>query len=199
MLILKLLPAVIRSNKNFQNYLIAQIILAFGSMAVGFLLVYAIQRWHISDSQAASYGIAQLVTQSAANLALGFLADRKGHKLVLEISIALSIASFIAALAAPDPNWFYLVFALRGITSAGTFVSATSLPLEFSEPQDRPTYIGLASTLPGFAGAIAPMIAGGLAALTGYPFLFIASAALSLAAFGYLRWVVHEPRYHLKS
>jgi MFS family permease len=191
----KALPAVIRSNKNFENFLIAQVISAFGGLAVGFLLVYGIQRWQLSDGQAASYGIALLLAQSLANLVLGFLADRKGHKLVLEISIAVSIASFVVALFAPDPAWFYLVFALRGVVAAGSFVSSMSLPLEFSAPQDRPTYIGLASTVPGIAGAVAPMIAGGLATFTGYPALFLASALISALAFGMMRWGVRDPRH----
>ncbi len=191
----KALPAVIRSNKNFENFLIAQVISAFGGLAVGFILVYGIQRWQLSDGQAASYGIALLLAQSLANLVLGFLADRKGHKLVLEISIAMSIASFGVALFAPDPAWFYLVFALRGVVAAGSFVSSMSLPLEFSAPQDRPTYIGLASTVPGIAGALAPMVAGGLATFTGYPALFLASALISALAFGMMRWGVRDPRH----
>ena len=191
----KALPAVIRSNKNFENFLIAQMVSAFGALAAGFLIVHGIERWRISDGQAASFGIALLLAQSLANLGLGFLADRKGHKLVLEITIAMSVASFVAALFAPDPAWFYLVFALRGVVGAGNFVSGMSLPLEFSKPQDRPTYIGLASTLPGIAGAVAPMVAGGMAAFTGYPALFLASAVISAGAFGLMRWVVKDPRH----
>jgi MFS family permease len=191
---LKTIPQVIRSNPNFRNYLIAQIISAVGAMAGGFLMVFALSRWNIPDGQAASFSIAMLVGQSAANLIFGYLADRKGHKIVLEISIIFNIATFILALVAASPEWFFAVFALRGISLAGNFVSGMSLPLEFSEPQDRPTYIGLAGTLPGTAGAIAPILAGILASALGYPVLFSVSIVIAIASLGCLHWVVRDPR-----
>jgi MFS family permease len=168
-------------------------------MAGGFLLVYAIERWTLSDGRAATYNIVLMVGQSAANLFLGFLADRKGHKLVLEISILLNISSFILALLAPSPAWFYVIFALRGMNMAGNFISGLSLPLEFSEPQDRPTYIGLASTLPGIAGTIAPILAGILAGTVGYPLLFTITTAIAIVAFGMMKWLVRDPRHLLKA
>jgi len=194
----KSLPETLRSNPNFQKYIVTQIVSIFGAMAGGFLLVYAIERWTLSDGRAATYNVVLLIGQSAANLFLGFLADRKGHKLVLEISILLNLLSFILALLATSPAWFYAIFALRGMNMAGNFISGLSLPLEFSEPQDRPTYIGLASTIPGIAGIIAPILAGVLAGLIGYPMLFAITAVIAIAAFGMMKWLVRDPR-HLAS
>jgi len=191
----KALPKTLRSNPNFQRYLLTQIVSAFGAMASGFLLVYAIERWTIPDGKAATYTIALLIGQSAANLLLGFLADHKGHKIVLEISILSNIACFVLALFAPSPVWFYAIFALRGMNLAGNFISGLSLPLEFSEPQDRPTFIGLASTLPGIAGTIAPLIAGVLAGIIGYPVLFAITTVIAIIAFGLMKWLVRDPRH----
>jgi MFS family permease len=191
----KALPNTLHSNPNFQKYILTQIVSAFGAMASGFLLVYAIERWTISDGRAATYNIVLLIGQSAANLFLGFLSDRKGHKLVLEISILLNIASFILALLASSPLWFYAIFALRGMNMAGNFISGLSLPLEFSQPQDRPTYIGLASTIPGIAGTIAPILAGALAGTLGYPLLFAITSVIACIAYGMLKWLVRDPRH----
>ncbi len=191
----KALPQTIRSNPNFQSFLLAQIVSSFGAMASGFLLVYAIERWTLSDGKAATYNIAFLISLSAANLALGFLADHKGHKIVLEIGLLMNIACFILALVASSPVWFYAIFALRGINNAGNFISGLSLPLEFSEPQDRPTFIGLASTLPGIAGTFAPLLAGVLAGFIGYPPLFAITAVIALIAYGMMKWLVRDPRH----
>jgi len=191
----KALPRTLRSNPNFQRYLLTQIVSAFGAMASGFLLVYAIERWTISDGRAATYNIALLIGQSLANLLLGFLADRKGHKLVLEISILSNITCFILALLASSPVWFYAIFALRGINLAGNFISGLSLPFEFSEPQNRPTFIGLASTLPGVAGTIAPLLGGILAGIAGYPPLFAITTVIAIASLGMMRWLVRDPRH----
>ena len=139
--------------------------------------------------------IALLIGQSIANLLLGFLADRKGHKLVLEISILSNITCFILALLASSPVWFYAIFALRGINLAGNFISGLSLPFEFSEPQNRPTFIGLASTLPGVAGTIAPLLGGILAGIAGYPPLFAITTVIAIASLGMMRWLVRDPRH----
>lgn len=195
----KTLPNTLRSNPNFQRYILTQIVSTFGAMATGFLLVYAIEHWTLSDGNAATFSIALLMGQSAANLFLGFLADRRGHKLVLEISILLNITSFILALIASSPIWFYAIFALRGMNGAGNFISGLSLPFEFSEPRDRPTYIGLASTLPGIAGILAPLLGGGLASIFGYPTLFAISTVIAVIAFGMMKWLVLDPRHLVKA
>lgn len=188
------LPQVVRSNPNFRNFLLTQMLSSFGMMASGFLTVFALSRWPISDGQAASYSIALLVGQSLANLALGFLADRKGHKIVLEISILFNVLSFLLAIISPAPVWFYAVFALRGVGLAGTFVSGMAFPLEFSQPQDRPTYIGLSGTLPGITAAIAPFLGGILASVVGYQPLFLISIALAIGTYYCLHWIVKDPR-----
>jgi MFS family permease len=195
----KALPAVLRANPNFQKYIATQIVSTFGAMASGFLLVYAIERWTISDGQAATYNIALLLGLSAANLLLGFLADHKGHKLVLEIGILANIAVLVLALLASSPAWFYAIFALRGVTQAGGFISGLSLPLEFADPQNRPTFIGLANSLPGIAGALSPLLAGVLARGLGYPLLFAISAAVAIAAYAMMKWLVADPRHALKA
>jgi len=191
----KTLPKTLRSNPNFQRYLITQIVKAFGTMATVYLLVYAIERWSIPDGQAATYSIALLVGQSLANLFFGFFADRKGHKVVLEISILMNVISFILALIAPSPIWFYAIFALRGMNQAGNFISGLSLPFEFCEPHERPTYIGLASTIPGVAFTVAPLIGGTLAKMTGYPILFVISTVIAILSFIMMRWFVRDPRH----
>ncbi len=191
----KSLPATIRANPNFKRYLLTQIVSAFGMMASGLLLVYVIERWAVSDGQAATYNIALLLGQSAANLLLGFLADRKGHKLVLEISIFANILVLGLALVASSPVWFYAVFALRGLTLSGSFISGFSLPLEFTDAQNRPTFIGLANTIPGIAGTVAPLLAGGLAKTLGYPTLFAVCAVIAITAFGMMKWLVRDPRH----
>jgi len=188
------LPKIIQSNPNFRNYLITQVISAFGAMASGFIMVFALHRWEIPDGQAASFTIAILVGQSAANLLFGFIADRKGHKVVLEFSIIFNILAFGLALLAFSPIWFYAIFALRGISLAASFVSGMSFPLEFSEPKDRPTYIGLAGTVPGIAGAIAPILGGVLASAIGYNVLFSVSIFVAVISLGCMHWLVHDPR-----
>ena len=101
-------------------------------MASGFLIVYTAKTWNLPNSQAGAYGIVMQVGLAVSNLFFGFLADRKGHKLSLEISLLLNVLSLLLAIFTPTPAWFYLVFFLRGAVMAGTLISRISIVYEFT-------------------------------------------------------------------
>ncbi len=191
---LRSLPNVLRQDRNFRSYLLAQIIFSLSGMATGFLVVYAVRTWNLPDAQAGAYTVTLQVGLALANLFFGFLADRKGHKLSLEICMALSVVLLIIAIAAPNPFWFYLVFFLRGAVNAGIFISGVSIVYEFTDAESRATYIGLANTLPGVAGAVAPLIGGWLAGAVSYQAMFILATIIGVASWALLRFVVREPR-----
>jgi MFS family permease len=188
------LPSILRADPGFRRYLFVQIVVGLGGMAVGFLAVYAVQRWQLPDSQAGSFTASMLAGQALSNLLFGVLADRKGHKLVLELAaLAGTLAAGLASLA-PAPAWFYAVFALTGASFAGFMLSGIMIVFEFSTPDVRPTYIGLNNTVSGVAAGLAPLLGGWLAGAVGYRGLFVAAFVIGLAGFALLRWAVREPR-----
>jgi MFS family permease len=191
---LRSLPDIMRKDRNFRMYLLSQIIYSLSGMATGFLVVYTVQTWNLPDAKASGFIVSMQIGLALANLFFGFLADRKGHKLSLEICWLLSALSLILAIMAPSPLWFFPVFFLRGAVSAGTFISGISIIYEFTDAENRPTYIGLANTIPGIAVALAPMIGGWLAGVMGYPWMFILSAIIGVISLGLLRFSVYEPR-----
>jgi MFS family permease len=88
---------------------------------------------------------------------------------------------------------------LRGASFAGGMLSSMMITLEFSAPELRPTYIGLSNTISGIAGSVAPLVGSGLADITGYQWLFWASAVIGLVGFALLKWSVLEPRKALRT
>lgn len=191
---LRSLPAILRRDSNFRLYLLVQIIFALSGMAAGFLAVYPVQTWNLSDAEAGRFTLALQIGLTLANLFFGFLSDRLGHKLSLEICLILNVLSLLLAIVAPSPLWFFPIFFLRGAILAGTFISGISIVYEFTDAENRATYIGLASTLPGVAGSIAPLIGGWLAAVVSYPAMFILATILGLMSWVLLRFTVRDPR-----
>jgi MFS family permease len=175
-------------------YLLAQIIFSLSGMASGFLVIYAVQGWKLPDAEAGGFTIAVQVGLTLANLFFGFLSDHKGHKLSLEICMALSTLALLLAIFAPSPLWFFPIFFLRGAVSAGIMISGISIVYEFTEAENRPTYIGLANTIPGVAGSVAPLIGGWLAGAISYRSMFILSAIIGVAGWVLLHFTVREPR-----
>jgi MFS family permease len=191
---LRSLPEVLRRDRNFRMYLLSQIVFYLSGMAIGFLAVYAVQTWHMSDATAGGFTVALQIGLALGNLFFGFLADRKGHKLSLEICLTLSILSLILAISASNPWWFFPIFFLRGAVNGGTFVSGISIVYEFADAENRATYIGLANTLPGVAGAIAPLLGGLLVGIMSYQAMFILAAIIGVFSWILLRFAVREPR-----
>jgi len=164
------LPAILRADLNFRHYLLSQVVITMGGMAVGFLAIYAAQRWQLPDSQAGSFTASMLIGQALCNLLFG-----------------------LAGLA-PVPAWFYAVFALSGASAAGFILSGIMIVFEFSAPDVRPTYIGVNNTAVGVVNIVAPMLAGWLAGVMGYRGLFAVAFVITLVGFALMRWWVREPR-----
>jgi len=188
------LPGVLRRDRNFATYLLSRVMAVFGRMATGFVTVYAVQRWHLTDSQAGLYTTMLLAGETAAYLGAGALSDRRGHKLVQEISLLLCALSMAIAALAPSPAWVYVVFVAIGALIAAEVVSSIGISMEFGTPEERPTYMGLANTIPGLFSAVAPLLGGWIAAQTGYGGLFVIAMVFSMVAWATLRWLVKEPR-----
>ena len=188
------LPPILCADVNFRRYLLSQVVNSLGGMAIGFLVVYAVGRWQLPDSQAGSYTASMLIGQALSNLAFGVLADRRGHKLVLELSALCGTLAVGLAGLAPDSAWFYLVFALVGASTAGFMLSGIMIAFEFSTADLRPTYIGLNNTVTGVAAGAAPLVGGWLAGAVGYQALFAVAFVVGLAGLALLRWSVRDPR-----
>lgn len=188
------IPRIVRRDQNFRRFLVARSLMAVGNMGTGFVTVSALQRWQVPDSMVGLYTAAYLVGQTVGTLAFGLLADRFGHKLSLEVGALASALAFALAWLAPSPEWIYLVFLLLGINLGAVLVSGILVALEFSEPERRPTYVGMANTTVGLVSIVAPLLGAALAGAD-YGWLFAVSAIINFAALIAMRWWVREPRW----
>jgi MFS family permease len=191
---LKSLPTIFKTDQNFQRYLISRAVLAFGGMAVGFYTIYTVQTWDVSNSMVGYFTTSLLIGQAVSNLIFGWMADKFGHKLVLEISALTLVLTAGLALLAPAPGYFYMIFAMQGIAEAGLILSGIMIVFEFCGPEVRPTYIGLTNTLIGIFAALAPMLGLVLIDSLSYSWMFGGTLLFSLGGWLLLRFTVKEPR-----
>lgn len=189
------LPAIMRRDHNFRRFLIARTLLAFGALGTGFVTVAAISRWDIPNSTVGLYTAALLIGQAVATPVFGLLSDRFGHKMTLEMGALAAVIAFGAAWLAPEPIWYFGVFALLGVQNGAIIVAGILVIMEFARPEKRPTYAGLANTTVGLASLAAPLVGAGLAAVLGYDLLFASSAIITLASLLLMHFWVREPRF----
>ncbi len=191
---LRKIRAIMRSDPNFRGFLWSRLLTNIGRMGTGFLTVAAIQMWGVSDATVGFFTAALLLGQTGGNLLAGVVADRRGHKLSLEIGQATAVVAFSLAWLAEGADWYYAVFLLVGAAQGVAIVSGVLGVMEFSSPEHRPTYVGLGNTISGVGSVIAPLI-GGLLAAFSYDWLFVMSAAVSGVALIVLHFGVREPRH----
>ncbi|MHB1295411.1 MAG: MFS transporter [Anaerolineae bacterium] len=192
------LPQVLRSNANFCRYLGSRVLLILGGMSGTFFILYARRSFVVGDAFAADLTMVSLISQTAITPALGWLADRRGHKWLAELTALVAAAAVGLALLAPSAAWFYAVFMLMSIGASGMGVATMSLNMEFCSHDDVPTYAALSSTLLAPPILLAPIIGGWLVDTVGYQALFVTALVLTVAGLATMRWVVREPR-HLRA
>jgi MFS family permease len=185
--------AIVRGDHNFRHFLLARFLINMGRMGAGFLTVAAIFYWDVSDATVGWYTAALFLGQTIGNLAAGVIADRRGHKLTLEIGQWMAIIGFGMAWLAPTAEWYYPIFFFLGLAAGITTVSAVLSSMEFSHRDHLPTYVGVGNTVSGLGSAVAPII-GGLLAVFSYDLLFAVSTLVSVAALLLLMFTVREPR-----
>lgn len=189
----KMLPSVLRRDRNLRWYLLAQTFINLGGMAWGFLAVYSAEVWALSDGKVSAFTIVMLIGQSTANLVFGFVADRLGYKVILATSVFTAILGLFLPIVINHSNWLYFIFTLRGIAFAGFFLSGL-IVFEFSLADVRPTYIGINNTWIGITSVVAPMVGGLVAEGIGYKGLFGISGILAGVGLLILVCFVRDPR-----
>ncbi len=186
---------ILKRDANFRLYLISRWLTYLGTMASGFLAVYAVKRFSLADDVAGIFTGLLFLTGVVGYAIWGMLGDRHGHKRVMVLATVLWLATLGVALLANAAWVFYLVFALMGLSSSAGQLSDLNLAMEFGNEAERPTYVGLTRTVTGPALLIAPIFGGWLAQTWGYPALLTAALVFAVAGGGLLAWGVREPRH----
>ncbi len=185
---------ILRQGGNFGWHLAGRVALGFGALGAGFVTLSAIRTWSVSDATVGGYTGAMLVGEAAGMLILGALADRRGHKLSLQIAALCYAAAFALTAWSPGPGIYIPAFVLIGLGLGGQITSGIMLTLEFAPPGRQPTYAGLVNTILGIVGVTAPLIGAWLAERD-FSVLFLVGAGLNLAAFAVFVLRVRDPRH----
>jgi MFS family permease len=184
----------LNSNANFRTFLISRALSYMGIMASGFLAVYAVERFHLPDAQAAVFTAILLAGAMIGFLTSGWAGDRLGHKIVLVGAGLLWALALLVALVSPSIGVYYLVFVLVGISNGAAVVADLNIVMEFGHAAERPMYIGLARTIMGPILLIAPLVGGRIAQVANYPLMFGVSLAFAVVGLLLLWFGVAEPR-----
>lgn len=186
---------IFKKDHNFRNYLLARGIFHLGNMGLGFITIYAVKIWSLSDNYAGKFTIAFFSSQSLAYLITGYLADKYGHKINMVVGNIILIVGMTTVLWNNSPNYYLIVFLLVGISSAVETLSHQVIVFEFSNDENRPAYIGCANTMTGTIGFIAPIIGSWIVLYFGFRCMFGLASLVLVFSLILIIVILRDPRH----
>lgn len=185
---------ILRRDKNFDWFLVARILSQFATMGFSFYIIHALRNFGMTEV-VSGYFIATLtISQTVANIGMGWVGDKVGHRMMLIIGAVAAFLSAVLAWNATSLAWFYPIFVLTGIANVAIWTNSMSITVNFGGEAERPIYIGLSQTLTAPATIIAPLIGGWIVDTAGFAPTFAISAILALGMFGVLMFLMKESR-----
>ncbi len=192
------LPNVLRGHANYRRFLIGYALLRLSMMAVSFFIVFGNINYDLSGADIGLLNAIFIGSQAVLRLLFGWLGDRWGHKRNLVISALCMALAAAFALNSADVAGLIPAFICLACAISSDMVSHFNIVLEFAEPAEQPTYIGLTNTLMAPFTFIGPIVAGWIAQAFDINLLFAVSLAFGLSGAGLLwRWV-REPRQNVR-
>ncbi len=178
------LLAVLRDNHTFSLVTALRLLMGLHGMALPFYVVYATQELRFDVEVIGLFISAQQVGRILFGFVWGYLNERSGSKIVIQLSTLLAFASPLLALfmgpigqlAGASTIYVYcLIFGAIGAVNSSMMPGFINFVLELAPPEERATYIALTNTLCGVL-LVAPFLGGWLLQATSYPVLFAATA-----------------------
>ena len=185
---------VLSRDKNFNWFLSARILSQFATMGFSFYIIYALREFNMTEVIAGYLTATLTISQTIANIGMGWIGDRSGHRTMLILGALAAFLSALLAWNATSIAWFYPIFILTGIANVSIWTIGMTMTVNFGSEVDRPIYIGRSQTLTAPATIIAPILGGWIADNAGFIPTFTISTILSLVMAGILIFLVKDPR-----
>jgi MFS family permease len=189
----KRLSTIIKSEKNYRNFLVFDSLLMLANMSHAFFTVYAFEKFYLSDGYAGTFTIVMMISIIIGSIYFGYVADKLGHKRNLIYASGFTAFACAAALLSPFVELYFIVFIGSALNLTLLQVSRLTIIAEICIEEDRPTYIAL-SNLVTAPFVLSGIFGGLLVKHFGYHTLFIIAGLFALASLIWLVYMVQEPR-----
>ena len=188
---------ILGKDKNFNWFLVARFLSQFATMGFSFYIIYALRRFDMTPIIAGYLTATLTISQTVANIGMGWIGDRVGHRAMLILGAFAALLSSVLAWNATSLAWFYPIFLLTGLANVSIWTIGMVMTVDFGTEVERPMYIGLSQTLTAPATIIAPIIGGWIVDTAGFIPTFIISTTLSVVMIAIIIFLVKDPRTHL--
>lgn len=173
---------------------VAIALISLNQMAGAFYTAFALDRFRATPSDVAWFTAVVSAAKMLAFLLVGWLGDRWGNRLAMQVATVGGLIAAGAAAAAPGLEWLYLVFAFNELAVQGWSVCSMNYVLELCPPERSGTYTAVFNALSGPFRVLLPLAGGAALNWMGYTPLFLAAAAGAVLCLAVLLARLPEPR-----
>lgn len=195
-------PGLLRADRDFRWFLIAQSLATAARVAAPFYVLFAGHWLSLDGATLGLLSLAFLGADTVTNLGWGLAGDRFGFRITFIVALLVWAAATVLLLLAPRLGGaghsvemlILAAFFGLGAAQSGYLMSSQTMVLEFGAREDTAMRLALTATTQGVMAALGPLLGGVIAARLGYGDLFGVSIALLLASLLVLMLRVREPR-----
>jgi MFS family permease len=171
---------IMKEDGLFRRFVIVRMIFQLGMIVFAYYAIYVVNELGVGFGLAGWLTGVLIFSEVLVNPLIGILGDRKGHRRVLVVGTLAALGStMLAGWVTSVPAWFF-IFALAGVSYAVGWTTTMVISLEFGQPHQQATYIGLSNSLLAPATFAAPFAAGWLIESFGYRAMFLSTAGIFL-------------------
>ena len=191
---LRAVGPILREQPAFRRFFYAHALGSCGRMALPFYVLFAGTRMELTGATLGLLTTVWMLTSSTTNLVWGYMADRRGYKIVMVATLACWTASHVQLLFVEDLTGMIVFFVLMGTASGGFNQSGQNMVLEFGRLEDIPIRLAASGSAVNLVAVVGPFVGGLVVAATGYVSLFVTTIALQVIALATIIIAVPEPR-----
>ncbi len=158
-------------------------------------LVYAVK---LSPSTVGFISGLNPLVQIFSTLYFAKLVEKRNAKQVMIVGMLLSALSPFLLAIVKNSIGASIAFGILGL-GYGAFISGTTTYISFATPSDlRGRFMGLFSSSRSMGSIVGPLVAGGVATILGYKFMFFLMVAFEIASFFVIKEFFKEKDFSTK-
>jgi MFS family permease len=134
---------ILQKDPVYRKFLISAAFLIAGLMPTGFFMIAATKYYSLEESYVGFFTITMVVAQIVSGAFLGWLADRKGHKVSLLLCSAATALAIMIALTSGSVFYYFIVFFFVGVNLGAEMITRYNFVERCASASDRPLYVGI--------------------------------------------------------
>jgi MFS family permease len=195
---IKYLPVVLKHNRKYSYMVLGFIFFVVTNVSLAYYSLHAIKNFNAGAAEIAIFTGLALVANTLSSMIFGVIADRFGHKYVLQYSGACGLAAGIIVLSLPGLFSIYTAFALSTICASGYQLSCSMLIIQEAPKEDLPIYISVNVMITLIVSSAFTLLSGYIIDKFSFTPIFFVTCTAGLGAFIVFRVFDNKPNQFSK-